>query len=274
MEEDIAKIAPMILDRPNGRFDYLFCYVVQGEIDLVIENQHFSVREGCFILPPNTPHRYTNQVQKMPYEMYWVHFTGSQADEIVKRLGLNGKYNMSLGKMDEITSSIETIVREMTFKMPQYESIIESILLYTLAHVSRRNTANSTKKDAAAVDSRMQKAMEYICLYFRDSITVKQLADSSQLSVSRFSALFKQTFGLFPLQYILYYRIKRACELLKNTEYSITQIAELCGFDDPLYFSRVFKKEMNMCPSQYRSQVNSDVFKHSVLIGKNDIKNP
>lgn len=258
MEEDIAKIAPMILDRPNGRFDYLFCHVAQGQIDLNIDNQHFAVQKGFFIIPPNTPHRYTNEKVRGTYEIYWVHFTGARVQEVIAELGLDKQYSYSTGNVDEIPTSIETLVRELTFKLPQYEYVVNSLFTYTLALEARR--FHQMEARDVVVDVRMQKALEYICLYFRDSITVKQLAVVSQLSVSRFSALFKKTFGLFPLQYITYYRIKRACELLRNTEYSVTQIAEMTGFEDPLYLSRVFKKETGISPTQYRSKMNPDIF--------------
>ena len=264
MEDDTSKIAPTLLNRPEGRLDYLFCYVAQGQIDLSIADMTRSVHEGFFIIPPNTPHRYTNENMNGAYEIYWVHFTGAKAGDLLAGLGLDAQYSYGTGKIDEIPTSIETLVRELTFKLPEYETVINSIFSYSLALVARRVHTLDTQGSTVAVDARIQKAMEYISLYFRESISVGQLAEISQLSVSRFSALFKQTYGLFPLQYILYYRIKRCCELLRNTEYSITQIAGLCGFDDPLYLSRVFKKEVGVSPTQYRSKINPDVFEHRI----------
>jgi len=259
-EDDIHGVEPMLLDRPKGRLDYLFCFIAQGPVDLTVGDKRILVNEGCFIIPPNTPHRYTNENLKNAFELYWVHFTGLDSAALLKNLGLDKQYTYHTGVVEEVGSSIETLVRELTFKRPNYELITNTLFTYAIALVSRRYQLLVTKDEQPGMDARMQRALEHICLYFRENITVKQLAEMSQLSISRFSALFKKTFDLFPLQYITRYRIKRACELLRNTEYSITQIAEQSGFDDPLYFSRVFKKEIGISPSQYRAKIDPGIF--------------
>jgi len=259
-EDDIRKIAPMILDRPQGRADYLFCFIAQGPVDLEIGDKTISVNEGCFIIPPNTPHRYTNEKLQGAFELYWVHFTGSGAGELLHELFLDRQFTYQTGNIEEVSSSIQTLVRELTFKLPNHERVTISLFTYMLSLLSRRYQTMNQESQPAALDVRMQRALEHIELFFQNNITVKQLADMSHLSVSRFSALFKKTFDLFPLQYITRFRIKKSCELLRNTEDAVGQIAELSGFEDPLYFSRVFKKEMGISPTQYRSCINPDIF--------------
>ena len=71
---------------------------------------------------------------------------------------------------------------------------------------------------------------------------------------------FKQYMGISPAQYILSLRIMNAQNLLERGVYNIREVAEVVGYENPLYFSRVFKKEVGMSPTEYRknqlSQVN------------------
>lgn len=60
-----------------------------------------------------------------------------------------------------------------------------------------------------------------------------------------------------PAQYILSLRISNAQSLLENTSYNVTEISNIVGYENPLYFSRVFKKQCGMSPSEFRRQLCS-----------------
>ncbi len=76
------------------------------------------------------------------------------------------------------------------------------------------------------------------------------------MSTSWFIRNFKLYTGSTPLNYILNIRISNAQSLLENTKYNITEIAAITGYDNPLYFSRLFKKQTGLSPSEYRKQSN------------------
>ncbi len=77
------------------------------------------------------------------------------------------------------------------------------------------------------------------------------------MSTSWFIRNFKLYTKTTPLNYILSIRIANAQSLLENTKYNITEIAAIAGYDNPLYFSRLFKKQTGLSPSEYRKQNNS-----------------
>ena len=81
-------------------------------------------------------------------------------------------------------------------------------------------------------------------LYFHlaHPITVEDMAARAKLSPSRFSALFRQTFGMSPYRYLVHLRIKHAEELLLSSEFNLNQIAEYCGFADAQHLSKAFRK--------------------------------
>lgn len=74
------------------------------------------------------------------------------------------------------------------------------------------------------------------------------------MSESRFSHLFRQIMGVSPHQYFLKMRLEQAQGYLQDSDLSIAQIAQLTGFEDALYFSRLFKKYFGVAPSSYRGK--------------------
>lgn len=86
----------------------------------------------------------------------------------------------------------------------------------------------------------------------RGELNVKSLADSLQCSADYLSWLFKQKTGENVISYIREKRFERAKELLKASHLNISEIAWVCGFNDPGYFARLFKKQFLLTPKQYR----------------------
>lgn len=92
----------------------------------------------------------------------------------------------------------------------------------------------------------------YFYFHLSDPISVEDMASRAKLSPSRFSALFRQTFGMPPYQYLLKLRLKHAEDLLINSQLNMQQIAEYCGFSDPQHFSKAFKKGTGRTPGSLR----------------------
>lgn len=102
----------------------------------------------------------------------------------------------------------------------------------------------------------MQKAHDYIANHYCDvSFDYKALCESTGLKYAHFSKLFKKAYGMPPVKFITKMRVDRAKELLVTNHYSVSEIAELCGFDNVFYFSGVFKKQTGFPPSKYPSKL-------------------
>jgi AraC-like DNA-binding protein len=256
---DSKAVSPTSIKRKSGRHDYLFCYVAKGTMNVYYNGIEHSVKQGFFLLPPDLPQDYNNIKNTGEFEIYWIHFTGYGAAEFLRQCGLDAPGIYNTGVMNELPNLIEILVRELNFKKLNFELMTESSLMHILSIAARR--VNSLYQNIKEVtDIRMQKALEYIYLNYAGNISIQELADYVNFSPSRFSALFKKSFGLFPLQYIINYRIKRACDYLRHTDLSITEIANMVGLEDSLYFSRIFKKQTGFSPSQYRNSMNSEIF--------------
>lgn len=101
----------------------------------------------------------------------------------------------------------------------------------------------------------LEEAMTYLGLHFRETDCLEQASNIFGLSRRRFNDLFKQHYNLTPNQYVIQKKISTAKTLLSSLSLSLGEIAELSGFSDRYYFSKQFKKETGITPSQYRASL-------------------
>ena len=114
----------------------------------------------------------------------------------------------------------------------------------------------SRLESSPTVSSYLQEEIEYARRYFNEHynepINIEEYAQSRGMSVSWFLRNFKQILKQSPMQYLLSIRINNAASLLETTDYNITEISTIVGYDNPLYFSRLFRKQKGLSPSDYR----------------------
>lgn len=103
----------------------------------------------------------------------------------------------------------------------------------------------------------MADVITYLHKNFSGDVATGELAAMAGLSVSHFERRFRLAFGSSPRQYLIRIRIERAATMLRETDQSITTIAQACGFYDHAHFSRSFHRVMSMAPSTYRKRTKS-----------------
>lgn len=99
---------------------------------------------------------------------------------------------------------------------------------------------------------RIEQSVAYMAQHLDRPLQVATLAAQANISPSHFFALFKRRIGSAPMDYFTRLRMRRACRLLHETNLSVKEVASKLGYDDPFYFSRVFKSVNQMAPSDYR----------------------
>ncbi|MMZ65137.1 HTH-type transcriptional activator Btr [compost metagenome] len=98
----------------------------------------------------------------------------------------------------------------------------------------------------------IDKTKGYIANHYHKDLSIEEVAEVADLSISHFCMLFKQVTGYTFLEYLTQCRIEKAKYILKNSQVKVYQIAPLVGYQDPRYFTQVFKKVTGMTPSEYR----------------------
>ncbi len=108
-------------------------------------------------------------------------------------------------------------------------------------------------------DAFMRRLMDFVERNLGNSdIGVDDMADATATSRSSLNRKMKQILGVTPADFVKEARLKKACHLLTKTDRNVNDIAYMCGFSDPKYFSKVFKASIGMSPSDYRMRYQED----------------
>ena len=109
--------------------------------------------------------------------------------------------------------------------------------------------------DDRRTPSVISDAKLYMAQHFNDpNLMLQDVAKAVNMSNSRFSTVFSQQNGQTFTEYLIYLRLNKAKELLRQTNFKTSQIAREAGYNDAHYFSYIFKKNIGMTPSEYRTQ--------------------
>jgi AraC family transcriptional regulator of arabinose operon len=110
----------------------------------------------------------------------------------------------------------------------------------------------SAKNEADRTNHYVRKAIEFIHSNYCNPIKITEVADFVSINRSYLYTLFMNTIGISPHQFLANFRIDKAAELLKITNFSVESIALSCGYMDSLVFTKAFKQMKGISPSTYR----------------------
>ena len=133
------------------------------------------------------------------------------------------------------------------------ENILRLVSRYAVPDRPDETDARADTSESSNIHHEMSLAAAYFNEHYMEEINIDEYAKTHHnMSSSAFINKFKRWIGSTPTQHIISARIASAQSLLENTDYDIAQIAELVGYDDPLYFSRLFSKRVGMPPLKWR----------------------
>ncbi len=230
--------------------DNLLIWVLGGGGCVCCEGKRINAKVGDLIcLKPRLPHDYAADPDD-PWDILWVHFEGKLARSFMDPIRAHGGLCVPLGLDAEIRDRWIDMVIAFAADQPGHEILVNTAayaLLGSIVHrlSTRRDQASEPSFDAHAIQS-------YIHHYLTETITLDDLARQFDLSPTHFVRVFKNHFGVSPIHYIIQRRVALACDLLAETSLTVKQISEKVGYDDPYYFSRLFKKVVRSNPTEYR----------------------
>ena len=135
------------------------------------------------------------------------------------------------------------------------DMMMKSYAYKLIAYLGRNYKRTENPSTGSLINTkRLDSVLEYISKNYTDKITTATLADMCFLSEAHFCRFFKGAVGKSCMEYINQYRVEKAAVLLRNTQDSISYIAERVGFEDINYFSRTFKKIKGLTPGAFRRE--------------------
>jgi len=238
-----------------GREDFYLQYLAKGRMDVWIGGVPYVMEPGQAILYyPHTGYRYAmHGADEVQY--YWLHFTGSEAEELVRSCQIPNKTLLDIGASTSLILDFEEIFQDFILRDECFDRSTAARL--TAICVKLHRSADTVAGNRSETDSRIYHSLAYIHKNYAHDLNIEELAAQEHLSPSRFRALFKERTGLSPMDYLTALRINHARQLMSQTELTMREIADMVGYEDQLYFSRIFKKRTGFTPSAYRHSLKS-----------------
>lgn len=240
-------------------FTELF-YVVDGKGEFIIQQQRFAVKANDFvIINPHVEHTEVSSSED-PLEYIVVGIQGLSFSNLTTQDQGDQPFSFFnlRDEQKDILRYLNVMVQEATNQAMSYELVCHNLLEILLIKILRHqhfelevDSKNKTSKDIAFIK-------HYLKTYYRESIQLEDLASMTHLSRFYISHSFKKDVGLSPMEYLMTIRIKESKILLRTTNYSVSQIADIVGFTTPTYFSKQFRKVTGISPSDYREQFSKE----------------
>lgn len=144
---------------------------------------------------------------------------------------------------------------EDDYRIPQIRaSVLSFIIALCRGYISTEKHTESKPK--SRITENVKEAMTYIQSHLNEAITLDSLSAAIGISKYHLAREFKKITHLTIISYINLLRCEYSKRLLKTTDYKISKICDLCGFDNFSYYSRTFRKHYGMLPSEYRKSQN------------------
>lgn len=245
-------------------------YLEQGQIEFIIEDKHFCIHEGeAVLVPPNLLHMATKTNKETCTFLAFVFspvlftesFTNAPYARFVQPLKHNGlAYILKFSPKIEWQNNVLFLLKKILCfygrqDIDVWELELHALLyqLWNLYYLNHMSSIALSSKYTKLYD-KLKFSIEYIHQSFSSDMTIQLLAKHSNLCVGTFCRYFKDFTGLTPFAYLTRYRIRKSCDMLLNTNLKITQVANLCGFNNISYFNRSFLQHVKCKPSEYRRQ--------------------
>ncbi len=248
-------------------------YVRRGEYRQHLNGADFTLTRGnLFIIPPYMAHSIDTTICK-DVELIACEFSSDfmriAAQEDTESLfdivylepvlihckTLEPSLYFSGASAQEIEALLTELLREYSERDRFYSTMIRANVLRLLALIARQygEQRDFTRAETfARYRAAVNRALQYIDANFSEKIYLEDVCRIALMSPSAFSSIFKSITGSTFTEYLLYRRISKARELLTETARPVTEICHDCGFNDPAYFHRVFKKITGVSPGQHR----------------------
>jgi len=233
--------------RKNGINEYILLYCLAGEGWIKINGKTIPLTPNtAYIIPENTGHKYKSSLTDA-WSIYWIHFGGAYAKTLYNRFSTATAAAIKIPfdetritLLNEIIKLLESDLSDEKIEVTHFK------LIALLSSFCYSNTLDSN------IEDKISHSIDFMKANLNKIVTIEFLAKQACFSISRYSQLFKHKTAYSPIQFFIRLKIQKSCEYLYLTNLNINEICKEVGFDDPYYFSRMFKKQIGVSPMQYK----------------------
>lgn len=251
--------------------DLEFVWILEGSMDYVVNGQkiHLGRGDGIFVNSKRLHRGSSTGSEHCVYIVVTVHPMLLGENTFAGKVYLDQKFGHTAEDFLFLSSGVPWQQNVLNLLGGMHESMLGAPdnLLHLLAQAVslcactadriRENSVEPVEADQLAIIHRMT---DYIHQRYESKLTIDEIAAAGSVCRSRCCELFKRHVHLTPNHYLTRYRIRKSCEMLKETSRPVSEISLACGFQTSSYFSHVFRKQIGQTPQDYRKQALSAIF--------------
>ena len=244
---------------PTTRNHYLFHYVVNGKGTLWANGPkgdsnifNIGAGEGFMIFPGQITTYFADKDN--PWEYTWIEFDGLKVNESLKLTSFTQETPIYKTCDKEKAKLLMNEMHYISHNGDESAFNIMGHLYMWLSYLIESSRRAGKIHSERLSDFYIKEAINFIEQRFNTNISVEEIAENCGINRSYLSKIFKNSMGKSPMEFLMTYRMSKACELLKVTDLSIADIGKAVGYDNPLHFSRAFKNSTGYSPRQWRER--------------------
>ncbi|WP_304942126.1 AraC family transcriptional regulator [Vallitalea guaymasensis] len=237
---------------PAIRDHYLIHFIINGKGIYKVGDKIYELSKGnAFLICPNVITYYKADKEK-PWSYMWVGFNGQKAKDYLQKANLDHKNLIFNFKNDSIQEILKQLNNCNQLSVCKDFNLLGYLYLLLGKMIEESLNIDNEKE---IKNNYVEEAIIYIKANYSRNITIIDIAKYLSLNRSYLYILFQQQLRTSPQQYLIEYRINKACELMESTRLTISQISRSVGYNDPLMFSKIFKKYKGLSPKYYRNSI-------------------
>lgn len=244
------------INRAEGMKGHIINITLRGKGVIYRDGEKYICEENDILLfPPGCPHHYGREPKSLYWDHLWIYF-------------IPRPYWLDWLKWDRHwhdigvtrTSGAPTIERfrglfREVIELNSSEDRLDNVLaMNSLERILLHCFKLQPASNRLSVDPRINALCQFLDEHLAEKITINELAARAFLSPSRLAHLFRQELGMTIFAWREKQRINRASMLLQHTQLPVAKVAQLVGYDDALYFSRLFNQQCGVGPREYRKR--------------------
>jgi AraC-like DNA-binding protein len=238
---------------PAVRDHYLIHFILKGSGVFYVNGKSYTVEQNQgFLICPDIVTYYEADAED-PWIYTWVGFKGIKAEQYLKLANLNQENPIfECTEIELVQKCFEDMIKATELKYAR-ELRLQGLLSMFLSELIEEAGKNDTvSSNTNYKELYIKKSLHYVETNYSGKLSIPEMAKSVGLNKNYFSTFFRENIGMTPQQYIIRFRINKACELMENQGLTIGDISRSVGYEDTLGFSKIFKKEKGMSPKEYR----------------------
>lgn len=238
-------------------FDYVpdynkFYYICDGEGWLKIGSDEYYPKPGqLFLMPAGVVQSYST-ISENTFKKYWCHFTAKVGEMNLFDIVRTPVF-VDVGDARELKELFAALVDSYHSGGFTDALRLKGIMMEIIAWYFDKLSLNDIQLYAYSSTQELGEVLTFIESHLNDNITIDDLAKIVHFHPNYFIKFFRDHLGCSPMQYINRLRLEKAKHLLKTTDLTVKEIADMIGFNDAGYFSKVFKRYTGFSPQEFRN---------------------